>query len=331
MLANWILIAAGAVHFLSAAAAPSSPNTVIQVEIREESQGQDKVPEGPKLTAEESRRVNFGHYAVPQTLQSLLDLQEELGDSERFYDALYFNVNTGNFRYASTPSDVIVFGNVGVDGIHFGFLTDYGTVTDLEEAPIVTVSPMDFDRPTRIVARNLREFLRVNLTDENLFINSFRSEAEYLEAKRRWAEEEKNSPYRRTEEEIQARQKVVEELGKRIPMPEIGTSAFAYVQNANEERSKRITVPTMDGLGVTVPLEHGRTHEAFPVNKDDGIDLEKLRAYLAGASRADKLALFRDIQMNFILPQEKELRTLILAELRSLGLNEEAARIDESY
>jgi hypothetical protein len=59
-----------------------------------------------------------------------------------------------NFRYFITPPDLITFISTGGDGIHFGFLTDFGQVEDLEEAYIVCVSPTN-DPPLKIVARNL--------------------------------------------------------------------------------------------------------------------------------------------------------------------------------
>ena len=80
---------------------------------------------------------NFGKYDIPPTLQILIDLEKELGKGEHFFEGLHFYLSLTNFRYFNTPSDVIVFGNNGADGIHYGFLTDYGSAVDLEETPIV--------------------------------------------------------------------------------------------------------------------------------------------------------------------------------------------------
>jgi hypothetical protein len=57
--------------------------------------------------------------------------------------------------------DVISFARPGMDGIHYGFLTDFGSIDDLENASIVRVSPMDFDDPVKIVARNIHDSLRI--------------------------------------------------------------------------------------------------------------------------------------------------------------------------
>lgn len=77
---------------------------------------------------------NFGKYDRPPTLQRLMDLQDVLEDPEHFYLGLNFYLSLEGFRYFNTPSDVVVFGNIGMNGIHYGFLTDFSSVTDLETA-----------------------------------------------------------------------------------------------------------------------------------------------------------------------------------------------------
>ncbi|MBS4176938.1 hypothetical protein [Lederbergia citrea] len=152
--------------------------------------------------------INFGKYEGPPILKKLIELQNVLGDPEQFYLGFNFYLSLENFRYFNTPSDVVVFGNIGVDGIHYGFLTDFGSVNNLEVAPIVCVNPMDFERPIHIVAKNLSEFLRVNMTDSELFYNQFDSEENYLLAKEQWREEANSSPYQPTENEKFLRKRV---------------------------------------------------------------------------------------------------------------------------
>lgn len=91
---------------------------------------------------------NFGKYEMPPTLQSLIDLDNILDDNGvsilgDFFLGLNFYLAIEKTRYFNTPSDVIAFGHIGVDGIHYGFLTDYGSVKNLEVAPIVCVCPMN--------------------------------------------------------------------------------------------------------------------------------------------------------------------------------------------
>ncbi|MCI3919177.1 hypothetical protein MO973_02885 [Paenibacillus sp. TRM 82003] len=271
-------------------------------------------------------RTNFGKYVVPPTLQKLIDIQKDMGDTGHFYLGFDFFLSLEDFRYFNTPADVVVFGNIGVDGVHYGFLTDFGSVSDLEEATVVCVSPMDFDRPTRIVAKNLREFLRVNLTDSELFYNTFESEEDYLNARKQWVEENANSPYQPTEEDKRIRKEMHGWLIVNISLPIIKNS-YHYVQDVERERVKTITIPTQDGLGVRTPLLEGEEHVAFLVEKYTDPDLNSLREYLRSAPTASKHALFRDIQLNYVLQEQIELRNAVIEEMSNLGLVDEVKRL----
>jgi|GEM_PF-907303 len=278
-----------------------------------------------QMTPEESEKMNYGKYDIPPTLKAVLELDQELQKQNiSVYDGLGFYPSTEDFRYFNTPSDVIPFGNIGVDGIHFGFLTDFGSVTDLENAPIVCVQPMDFDQPTRIIANNLREFLRINMTDQELFYNYFADEQDYLAQKQKWESEYHPSP-----EELIKEQTVEKLLMEKVSLPAV-EAPFQYVQNVRTDREKKIVVNTQDKLGVvnSYPHDQGKTHAVFPVHKDKEIDLEQLKLYFQTATYASKLALFRDVQMNFILEDEEELRDLIVVEMVKMGLKDEARRIE---
>lgn len=274
-------------------------------------------------------RSNFGKYDVPPTLQTLIELEKSIRDSEQFYYGLKFYITLDDdYRYFNTPCDVVVFGNIGVDGIHYGFLTDYSTAINLEVAPIVCVSPMDFDRPTRIVAKNIREFLRVNLTDGELFYNTFNSEADYLATRQKWDEEEANSPYQPSESDRKVRSEIINKLLNDIHIPTIN-NPYHYVQSLELERQKLITIPTQDRLGVTTQIPHGEQHIPFHVHQDTHLDLALLKEYLNSAPFASRLALFRDIQQNFVLHQEQELRVIVIEAMMRMELADEAERISE--
>jgi len=269
---------------------------------------------------------NFGKYVVPPTLQRLIDLENDLGDTEDFFMGLDFYLSLENFRYFNTPSDVIVFGNIGANGIHYGFLTDYGSVTELEVAPIVCVRPMDFDTPIRIVARNLREFLRVNLTDSALFYNQISSEEKYIETKERWTTEEENSPYQPTENEKQVRERVQRFLQENFQLPHID-NPYRYVQDVGLARQRNVCIQTMDGLGVTEPLLQHEKHSPFPLHKDTDPDLKLLQEYINSAPFASRLALFRDLQLNYILQDNHELYKIVIDTMNNMGLTDEASRL----
>lgn len=271
-------------------------------------------------------RSNFGKYDVPPTLQKLIDLQKDLVDSEQFYLGFNFYLSLDDFRYFNTPCDVVVFGNIGVDGVHYGFLTDFGSASNLEVAPIVCVCPMDFDRPTRVVANNLCEFMKVNLTDGELFYNTFENEDKYLAAKQQWFEEFSNSPYQPNENDKVVRERITKWAKEKIQMPTIN-NPYLYVQNVNMEREKYVTIQTQDGLGVITPLLEGEKHIPFPVQEYTDLDLKLLREYLTSKPFASRHALIRDIQKNYVLKEQHELQGIIIEALCVMELNDEAKRL----
>ncbi|MCM3636985.1 hypothetical protein M3152_04565 [Sporosarcina luteola] len=271
---------------------------------------------------------NFGKYDIPPTLHRLIDLQNVLADNEQFYLGLNFYLSLEDFRYFNTPCDVVVFGNIGMDGIHYGFLTDYSSVTDLEVAPIVCVSPMDLDRPTRIVAKNLCEFLRVNLTDGELFYNHFESEEKYLDAKNQWITEAANSPYQPSENEKLVRERVANFLMENIKMPIIN-NPYHYVQHVEKDRQRNVAIQTQDRLGVTTPLPQGEKHVLFPITKDIDPDLILLQEYLCSSPVASRLALFRDIQLSYTFQDNQELYKIVADAMVSMELIDEATRLSE--
>ena len=62
-----------------------------------------------------------------------------------------------NAGYRPTPTNSITFASIGVDGIHFGSLSD-GNAFD-PESPVVLTVPMEFETPNWIVGESLYEFL----------------------------------------------------------------------------------------------------------------------------------------------------------------------------
>jgi hypothetical protein len=77
---------------------------------------------------------NYGKYPIPKMLDKLIQFQEQLKDEGLlpYGDLLgvYFKYDGIDARYLNTPLDVISFAWPGSDGIHFGFLTDFGQAQD---------------------------------------------------------------------------------------------------------------------------------------------------------------------------------------------------------
>lgn len=269
-------------------------------------------------------KQNFGKYDVPPTLRTLIELEKELGEPEHFYDGLHFYLALTNFRYFNTPSDVIVFGNTGADGIHYGFLTDYGLIPNLEEAPIVCVCPMDFEQPTRLIANNLREFLRINGTDDALFYNHFANADSYLAFKKE--QEVEYASYPLSEQQLLNQIRIKNFIQKRIKIPVI-ENPYHYIQMIRMQRQEMVSIKTQDGLGVVAPLPAGKMHESFKIHQDTKLDLTALKAYFNTAAIPSQCALYRDIQLHYVLSDEPSLRKIVLESMLKIGLIDEANRI----
>jgi hypothetical protein len=271
---------------------------------------------------------NFGKYDVPATLEKLIQFESMLDDPEQFYLCFQFYLSMEGDRYFNTPSDVVVFGRIGVDGIHYGFLTDYGSAADLETAQIVCVSPMDFEAPIRIIARNIKEFLGVNLTDSSQFYNQFGSEEKYLASKARWAEEAESSSYMLSEKDSLVREEAEKFLREKVRVPYI-VNPYQYVEKVYIERQKLISIQTQDGLGVTAPLLQSDEHIPFLIHSHQVPDKIKVEEYLSASPAASQLALFRNIQLNLYLVEYPEIYVVVIEAMKKIGLTDEVKRMSE--
>ena len=70
---------------------------------------------------------------------------------------LFLNNPPKNASYEQTPTNSVTFASIGVDGIHFGSITD-GPNMD-PKSPVVVTIPMAFDDPNYIVGESLYDFL----------------------------------------------------------------------------------------------------------------------------------------------------------------------------
>jgi hypothetical protein len=174
--------------------------------------------------------VNYGKYEVPPTLNTLIKLEKEL-DHEGYsmWEVLGFTFEDSHYRYFNTPSDVVVFAMTGGDGIHYGFLTDYGTAADLENAPIVEVSPMSFDRPVKVVANNLKEFIRIAMLDSSMLYMEYANEEAYLAF-------ENELSFPPSDESKQNKAAVVNKLEEKLSLPFID-DPYTYSVRAKNERA----------------------------------------------------------------------------------------------
>lgn len=183
---------------------------------------------------------HYGSYEVPATLRRLFELERELQQEDTSLEkALAFMLLEEDMRYINTPLDVIPFANTGMDGIHYGFLTDFGQVSNLEHAWIVTVSPMNFDAPVWPIASNLHEFLRAVYTDPSALFNLFENGEDYRE----YALTQDSREFDEEEQEI--RQRLAERFGITL-IADMGT----YLDEKRAQRSLEADLSTEDQVGV---------------------------------------------------------------------------------
>ncbi|TYP71990.1 hypothetical protein BCM02_109269 [Paenibacillus methanolicus] len=278
-------------------------------------------------SAEESEQINYGKYTPPDILNELYTLGDQLEEEGlSLWDELGFYGGYYQSEYGNTPWDVITFGWTGGDGEHYGFLTEFGSIADLNEAPIVRVSPMGGDEAGEVIANNIREFLRMIALDESLLYFSYEDEEAYKAEKQQ--EEADLGEWAPTKEDKSVRRQVMTRMVEALNLPEISQPYYTYLDRVKAERENRIVVATPDGLGVTNvhPQDEGRQHEALLV--DDDLEAEELQAYLERATYAGKLALLRSFNAKDF--HSEDLREIIVEEMTRLGLTDEIARMNAS-
>ncbi|WP_127492320.1 hypothetical protein [Paenibacillus glycanilyticus] len=284
--------------------------------------------EPEELSPEESAKINYGKYAVPQILNDLnefgLRLEQE-GNS--LLDDIGFYISNDHSPYNSTPYDVIVFGHTGGNGEHYGFLTEFGAVENLEDAAIVRVSPMGGDEAVEYIANNIREFLRINAIDSTLVYSEFDNQETYeryvLEEEAELAES--NPEWLPTDEDKARKRKVMASMIDALKLPEV-ENPYTYLKSVRQERRQRVLIPTHDGLGIihTLPQDEGKLHKSLHADEDLG--LEELEDYLEQATVSGILALIRDF--NAIGFFDDEVKEAVVSQMEKLGLQDELNRMN---
>ncbi|MGG0412245.1 hypothetical protein [Peribacillus simplex] len=269
---------------------------------------------------------HLGKYLkMPPTFEKLQKLEEVIEKEGYSLCDLDLCLQLDFPHYEMTPYDVIPFANIGCDGIHYGFLTDFGTVSDLENAFIVCISPMDdFDAHIKIVSRNIREFVSLVCTmkgaTEISNFNLIKEEERYIALLKELKKEE-NMEY------VEQANYVVEKIRYTIGC-EIIENVYQYVEKEiMTAREKQTMLSTLDGLGIVSLDSMNRKHSIYKLKKDMEINLEDMKSFFNSATTESKLAFIRDAQFTCLISDEIQLKELVINELINLGLNEEAERL----
>lgn len=301
--------------------------------------------------------THYGTYEIPSLIRQLFELEQELQQEDLSLDRAFpCMLIEDDFRYSFTPLDVIPLATTGIDGIHYGFLTDFGLAPDLDQAWIVTVSPMDSDCPVRPIAANLLDWLRAMYTDADALINAFEHGADYREYVRT------REPHEPDEEASEIRRRLAERFGI-IPITDMG----AYLDEMREQRKQAVDRETQDGIGVVstqrttdrgAPTTSDRTVRAGdpgdPLNRAGdpaasganrllpaalpAIDRDfnwdesrqEIQSFWAQASSDDKHVVLRNAQLYSIFGQPSCLEWF-MDRLKRDGLPEYAANLGSSF
>ncbi|WP_336866250.1 hypothetical protein [Peribacillus frigoritolerans] len=263
---------------------------------------------------------------MPPTIEKLNKLEKDIEKEGYSLGDLSLFLEFDFSPYENTPYDVITFASTGCDGIHFGFLTDFGTVSDLENAFVVCISPMDCDSHIKIVARNIREFVNLVCTMKDaLTISNFNIQEEEGQYIRLLKELKQVEP---EDEEFEENanyvvEKIIATLGS-----ELIEDVYHYVERkVRTEREQQTILPTFDGLGI-IPVESVTSnHILYKLEKDMKINLEEVKSFFNSATTESKLAFIRDAQFTYLISDEIELKELVINEMIKLGLNDEVGRL----
>lgn len=254
-------------------------------------------------------------YAVPGILKQLEAFDElirqETGNTLDDYMGIQFQYDEAerepDFAYSCDPVDSILMASTGWDGLHFSFLTDFGAVKDLDNAPIVFVEPIGYGHHVSLVAANIKDFLRMFITTKSIL--SLKPEDDSY----------KNDAISQDHEYIAGR---LAEYFRLSPFED----PVAYRREFLERREQAVVLPTRNGVGV-VQVSSDPAHVSLEVDGDGDVELEelKIKAFFSEASIESRLACIRDLQE--VTDLWYELAVFLMEELRGNGFVEEGKRM----
>ncbi|MCM3611581.1 hypothetical protein M4S82_09985 [Planococcus sp. MERTA32b] len=263
---------------------------------------------------------------LPPTLKKLKAFDELLQKKGlSLDDSIGLQWADSSMAYDQTPYDVLPFMSPGVDGIHIGLLTDFGKVTDLEEAFVVCVHPMEAPDSLKLLARNPKEFVDFLYSDRNLtMLYNFMmiDSDEQYEA----IVEEAEKDYMESPELAAARNRMLTMMQEYMGCKRI-ENVYAYVEDAAASRRGQIVLPTNDGIGVAAFNKTDADLRVYAVSGDDGINLDEVQAFFASAPLESKLAFIRDAQHAGLINNETPLKEFIMSELKKMGMDAEVERL----
>jgi hypothetical protein len=276
---------------------------------------------------ENSIKELYGSYEIPEEVYKLYELERELNEVDLSLYIIGLQPCLHDYCDPITPPDFIPFANTGGDGIHFGFLTDFGQVPTLSEAPIVCISPTN-DPPLRYTANNIKDFLDlVSSVPHAEMLEAFWANPDETHIRQVMVEFVKNSP----SDWVEKRWMIAERLKDKFKTQQ--KQVGFYLLQSQDQRAKSISTSTLDGLGIVGSKEETDTYtnytfdfEKYFTQSLDDQEFINIQDYLKESNRIEKLAFIRDIIYVVRTEFEENSFNLVIDLMESLNLHDEIQR-----
>ncbi|ACX65333.1 hypothetical protein MHI43_15745 [Paenibacillus sp. FSL H8-0457] len=223
--------------------------------------------------------------------------------------------DNADYEWESMPIDMVLLGSTVISECTFGFLTEFSTVDDLSNAPIIQHEAIGLDKHSTLIAHNFIDFLRLLITTKSIFGLMSEEDVE-LEGD---LEPTVELIFNRIQERFQI---------------EPFESISAYKQQLMQEREKHIVVQTFNRIGVKRVTDHF-THQKVDldyVESDEQME-ERLLTFVNSTSLENVLAFVRDVQeTNYIeVPFPEKIRVAVKSLLQEHGFVNELRHLDTLY
>lgn len=245
---------------------------------------------------------NFGSYEKPKILEKLESYQN---NKKANWENLEFWIDY-DIRYSITPIDVIPFASTGNNGIHFGFLTDFGLIKDLNKAPIVSIAS-SYDPPINIIAKDIRQFLSfvVYAEQSSLLADTYKNDK---------ALELRKIEYLKLQMEDKAvleRKNTIQILKDTFGI-EKEDNIISKTNLIKNEREKAIGTKTSDGIGIK--FENNEKIIDFEFSKNS----EKIKVFLENSTLNSRLKFYREATFQYILSDkyDKKIKQFVIDFLK---------------
>ncbi len=255
---------------------------------------------------------------MPQIVREIKNMQE---NGEFDTEAFEFGIDYyEGERNPFDPIDAIPFGFTGNNGIHFLFLTDFGTHENLDDAPIICVAP-GFDPVVNLVARNIIDFFSIVTTIENstLLADQYKDQEQFESRREEWFEGWRSEP-----ETAQHRKAQADKLREVFSLRTID-DVVEYTKKIREDRMKSVETYEDKYSGLGINPEDNESIVKFEHTKEPA----RVKEFLNSNNLSSRLQFYRDCPNNFILGKENdyEIQKIIIKFLIKDGFRREAENL----